>query len=183
MFCQLEKKKLDELFIQNFESDPLWARLLNQLRQKKRQNKDFSLFECKKIDGKLYYQNRMYISDFHKLDMRFCKNFHDSPIARHSDRTKRFDLFQKKNWPRHHEFVAKYVQKCYVCSCSKPNQHQKHGLFYSLPVLTQHWKNISMESIVNLLDPKSNDSICVVIDRLSKTRHHFACHITLKKKT
>ena len=68
--------------------------------------------------------------------------------------------------------IAWYVAECDVCQKVKADHLKPAGTLQPLPVPTWKWEDIHMDFIVGLpRTPKGNDSIWVIIDRLTKTTH------------
>nr|GFA11623.1 putative reverse transcriptase domain, ribonuclease H-like domain, aspartic peptidase domain protein [Tanacetum cinerariifolium] len=75
-------------------------------------------------------------------------------------------------WPNMKADIATYVSKCLTCLRVK-NEHQKpSGLLVQLEIPQWKWDNITMDFVTKL--PKTqngNDTIWVVVDRLTKSAH------------
>ena len=68
--------------------------------------------------------------------------------------------------------IAWYVAECDVYQKVKADHLKPAGTMQPLPVLTWKWEDVHMDLIVGLpRTPKGNDSIWVIIDRLTKTAH------------
>src|SRR6266542_6082670 len=68
--------------------------------------------------------------------------------------------------------IARYVVECDVCQKVKVDHLKPAGTLQSLPIPTWKWEDIHMDFIVGLpRTQKGNDSIWVIIDRLTKTAH------------
>jgi hypothetical protein len=64
--------------------------------------------------------------------------------------------------------VRRYVENCDTCGRIKPWRELRKGLLKLLLILTQIWKEISMDFITELLDSRGYKNLMVVTDRLSK---------------
>ena len=175
-----EEKFIDDLMNKDYDHDFFLNRILELLRKEVRHSKEISLVDCEKINDRLYYRQKMYVSDYHVLKMRLCKKVHDSSSTEHSKRTKTFDILQRNYyWSKYHQFVAQYVRNCHTCSRSKPTHHDKYEVLNSLPVPSQRWKDLSMNIVIDISesisDDKSYNVIMMVIDRLSKMKHLISC--------
>ena len=75
-------------------------------------------------------------------------------------------------WPNMKTELEEYIAKCFECQQVK-NEHQHiAGLLQPLPIPSQKWEIISLDFVIGL--PKNhnlNDSIMVVVDKLSKAAH------------
>ena len=80
--------------------------------------------------------------------------------------------------------VAKYVARCIHCQRVKAEHQRPGGLLTSLPIPEWKWEHITMDFIVGL--PRSNrgnDTIWVIVDRLTKSAHFLAMKIAHKLDT
>jgi hypothetical protein len=72
--------------------------------------------------------------------------------------------------------VAKFVSTCVAYQRNKARRHKHYGLLQHLPVPKKPWHTVTFDFIVKL--PKTNqgnDSICVFVDKLTKSVHFVAC--------
>src|SRR5437762_13984524 len=82
------------------------------------------------------------------------------------------DLKQKFWWTRMKQEITRYVAECDVCQKMKADHLKPTGTLQPLPIPTWKLEDIHMDFIVGLLHtPKKNDSIWVIIDRLTKAAH------------
>ena len=75
--------------------------------------------------------------------------------------------------------VAIYVSRCFTCQQVKVEHQRPAGVLQPLPVPEWKWSRISMDFIVGL--PRSragNDSIWVIVDRLTKSAHFIPVKTT-----
>jgi hypothetical protein len=74
--------------------------------------------------------------------------------------------------------AARYVSDCNTCHKVKVDYMKPRGLLQPLSIPEWKWDNISMDFIVGLpLTAHKFDSICVIVDRLSKSAHIMPFHI------
>ena len=78
-------------------------------------------------------------------------------------------------WPAMRPAVEEFVLSCLECQQLKPRNAPKPGLLQSLPVPERIWTDLTMDFIVGLPEVRGRDSICVVVDRLSKYAHFIPC--------
>jgi hypothetical protein len=75
--------------------------------------------------------------------------------------------------------VARFVAQCDVCRRVKAEHQKPSGLLQLLHTLEWKWEDISMDFISGLpRTPKGNDSIWVIVDRLTKVTHFILVHTT-----
>ena len=77
--------------------------------------------------------------------------------------------------------IAYYISCCNVCNLVKAERQKPAGMLQPLEVPFWKWEEISMDFIVGL--PKSsrgNDSIWVIVDRLTKVSHFIPVKTTYR---
>lgn len=150
-------------------------------------------------DRVLLYDGRLYVPP--SLHISLIQRYHDNPLAGHFGVEKTLDLLRRyyywpdptkaaKNDPINpsppgmRASVEDYIQACTICKRSKAPRHKPHGRLTPLPIPTHKWKDLSMDFVTGL--PPSRDwngqvydSICVVLDRLTKMAHYIAVTTTL----
>ena len=95
---------------------------------------------------------------------------HNSAYSIHPGTTKMYlDLKTRYWWRGMKKEIAQYVARCDTCQRTKV-EHQRHvGLLQPLPVPEWKWEEIGMDFVIGLPQTqKGNDSIWVIIDRLTK---------------
>lgn len=76
--------------------------------------------------------------------------------------------------------IAEYVAACLTCQKAKVEHQKSAGKLQSLDVPEWKWDSISMDFVVALpRTQKRNDSIWVVVDRLTKSAHFIPVRNTL----
>ena len=77
--------------------------------------------------------------------------------------------------------VAEYLTRCLECQQIKAEHQHPAALLQPLPVPEWKWETISMDFITSLpKTKKNNDSIMVVLDKLSKLAHFIPVQSTFK---
>ena len=77
--------------------------------------------------------------------------------------------------------TTKYLSRCQDCQQVKVEHHHLVGLLQPLPVPEWKWETISLDFITGFpRTQKQNDSIMVVIDKLSKSAHFIPIKSTFK---
>jgi hypothetical protein len=75
--------------------------------------------------------------------------------------------------------IAQYVARCDTCQRTKAEHHKPAGLLQPLPVPEWKWEEIGMNFVTGLpRTQKGNDSIWVIIDRLTKVAHFIQVKTT-----
>jgi hypothetical protein len=89
------------------------------------------------------------------------------------------DLKTRYWWRGMNKEISQYVARCDTCQRTKA-EHQKHaGLLQPLPVPEWKWEEIGMDFVTGLpWTQKGNDSIWVIIDRLTKVAHFIPVKTT-----
>eukprot|EP00253_Pinus_taeda_P018429 PITA_18429 len=84
-------------------------------------------------------------------------------------------------WPGMKKQVVEYLARCLECQQIKAEHLHPAGLLQPLPIPEWKWETISMDFITGLpRTKKSNDSIMVVVDKLSKAAHFIPVQSTYK---
>jgi hypothetical protein len=77
--------------------------------------------------------------------------------------------------------ITEYLARCQYCQQVKAKHQHPTGLLQPLPVLEWKWETISLDFITGFpKTQKPNDSIMVVIDKLSKSAHFIPVKSTFK---
>jgi len=75
-------------------------------------------------------------------------------------------------WPCMKKDMAGYLARCLECQQIKAKHQHLAGLLQPLRIPEWKWETISMDFIIGLLKTKkNNDSIIVVVGKLSKSAH------------
>ena len=75
--------------------------------------------------------------------------------------------------------IAAYVARCDICQRVKAEHRRPAGLLQPLDIPVWKWEDISMDFIVGLpRTQKGNDSIWVIVDRLTKVAHFIPVKTT-----
>jgi hypothetical protein len=105
---------------------------------------------------------------------------HDSRYSIHLGSTKMYqDLKTSYRWKDMRRDIAHYVACCDTCSRVKIEHQKPESLLKLLEIPIWKWEDISMDFIVSLpRTPKGNNSIWVIVDRLTKVAHYVPVKIT-----
>jgi len=98
---------------------------------------------------------------------------HKSRYTIHPGSTKMYqDLKKKFWWHGMNRDVTEYVAQCHVCQQVKAEHQRPAGLFQLFSIPEWKWDQIAMDFVVGLPKaPDAQDSIWVVINRLTKSVH------------
>ena len=77
--------------------------------------------------------------------------------------------------------VEKYISRCFECQQVKTEHQHPAGLLHPLPIPSWKWEIISLDFVTGLpRNQNLNDSIMVVVDKLSKAAHFIHVKTTYK---
>ena len=76
--------------------------------------------------------------------------------------------------------VVDYVARCATCQLVKVEHQRCGGTLQPLDIPEWKWEHISMDFVTGLpRTVRKNDTIWVIVDRLTKSAHFFAIRVTL----
>ncbi|GJZ47032.1 putative reverse transcriptase domain-containing protein [Tanacetum coccineum] len=98
---------------------------------------------------------------------------HKSKYSVHLGSDKMYqDMKQLYWWPNMKADIANYVSKCLTCLRVKAEHQKPSGLLVQPAIPQWKWENITMDFVTKLLRTQSgNDTIWVIVDRLTKSAH------------
>jgi hypothetical protein len=136
---------------------------------KEQETKHFKLDER----GVLWFKDRLVIPKDKELRNQILDEAHSSKLPIHPGSSKMYqDLKTHFWWTKMKKEIVAYVARCDTCCRVKGVLLKPTGLLQPLPVLGWKWEEISMDFIVGLPPIQKNfDSICVIVDRLTKSTH------------
>ena len=128
-----------------------------------------------KLDGLLYFMNRLWIPDHGDLRTLILDEAHKSRYSIHPGADKMYhDLRVLYWWSGMKKDIALYVSKCLTCLKVKAERQHPSGLLVQPDVSSWKWEDISMDFITKLpCTSRKNDSIWVIVDRLTKSARFF----------
>jgi len=123
--------------------------------------------------GVLWFQHRLVVSKNRELKNRIMDEAHLSKLSIHPGSSKMYqDLKSHFWWTKMKKEIAAYVARCDTCCRVKAIHMKPAGLLQPLSVLEWKWEEVSMDFIIGLpTTQKGNDSIWVIIYRLTKSAH------------
>ena len=136
-------------------------------------------------DDLLYWQSdpgqpkRLYIPE--EMRDAIMTELHATPLAGHLGMDKTYEKIARRYyWPDMEVIVRAFVRTCPECQRNKPSYMKKVGLLKPMPIPERRWSSVNVDFIVHLpRTPRGNDSIMVVVDRLSKRCHLIATQVTI----
>ena len=81
----LDDLTLEQLIDHGYKQDLLPNRVLWLLANRDNYSKDLIIVDSVNVDGKLHYRDRLYVPDYHVLQLCLCCLHYDSPYADHLD--------------------------------------------------------------------------------------------------
>uniref|UniRef100_A0A2N9EF72 Integrase catalytic domain-containing protein n=1 Tax=Fagus sylvatica TaxID=28930 RepID=A0A2N9EF72_FAGSY len=115
------------------------------------------------------------------LRRRSLSEAHNTGYTVHPGGTKMYrDLKGTFWWNNMKREIAGYVARCLVCQQVKIEHQRPGGLLQPLPIPEWKWEHISMDFVTGFpRTPSGNDSIWVIVDRLTKSAHFLAIKVGL----
>ena len=133
-------------------------------------------------DGYLLYKGRVCVPTIGDFRRQILKESHDSPSAGHPGIQKTYALVKRQfYWPSLFKDVQTYVLECSKCQVNKHERLKFGGVLHPLEIPQGKWESISMDFITGLpRTSRGNDSVWVVVDRLTKMVKFIATKKTIK---
>eukprot|EP00253_Pinus_taeda_P033032 PITA_33032 len=133
-------------------------------------------------DGMLVYKKRLFVPNDNSLKNLILNEFHTSHYTGHPGYQKMLTALRKEYYsPGTKKHVAEYLARCLECQQIKTEHQHPAGLLQPLPIPEWKWEIISMDFITGLPKTKrNNDSIMVVVDKLSKEAHFIPVQSTYR---
>ncbi|KAJ0550242.1 putative nucleotidyltransferase, Ribonuclease H [Helianthus annuus] len=120
-----------------------------------------------------FHKKRMWIPKLGNLRHRILEEAHKSKYTMHPGSDKLYqDLRRNFWWIGMKKDIAAYVSKCLTCSQVKAEHQKPSGLLQQLEMPVWKWELITMDFVTKLPKTrKGNDTIWVIVDRLTKSAH------------
>ncbi|GJR03989.1 putative reverse transcriptase domain-containing protein [Tanacetum coccineum] len=124
-------------------------------------------------DRTLCLNNRSWLTCYGDLRTLIMHESHKFKYSVHSGSDKMYqDMKQLYWWPNMKADIATYVSKCLTCLKVKAEHQKPSGMLVQPEIPQWKWDNITMDFITKLLrTPSGNDTIWVIVDRLTKSAH------------
>ena len=131
-------------------------------------------------DGVIYFKERICVPNFKFLKDQILAEAHMTPYSVHPGASKMYkDLRENYWWPNMKNEIAKYVSKCLTCQKVKAEHRHPGGELQKIELPEWKWEQITMDFVVGLPRTSSgNDTIWVIVDRLTKSAHFIAIKAT-----
>jgi hypothetical protein len=130
--------------------------------------------------GILWFKKRLCVPEQGHFKNTIMDEAHNSACSIHLGATKMYvDIRDKYWWRGMKGNIARFVAECDVCQRVKAEHQKPSGLLQPLPIPEWKCDDISMDFINELpRTPRGNDSIWVIIDRLTKVTHFILVRTT-----
>jgi len=130
----------------------------------------------------LWSKDRLYVPDGGDIWSSILTEFHRAPYSRHLGYQKIISIVKRHFFgPKLKVDIAMFIAKCQECQLVKAEHQHPSGFLQPFPIPEWKWEVISMYFITRLSkSKKQNDSIFVVIDKLSKAAHFILVKSTYK---
>ncbi|KAJ0956109.1 putative nucleotidyltransferase, Ribonuclease H [Helianthus annuus] len=133
-------------------------------------------------DGIYYIMGRVWVPLFGDLRELVMDEAHKSRYSIHPGSDKMYhDLKVMYWWPNMKALIATYVSKCVTCARVKAEHQKPSGLLQQPEIPKWKWEQIAMDFVTGLPRTQAgNDTIWVIVDRLTKSAHFLAIKETDK---
>ncbi len=130
------------------------------------------------------YNESLYVSEDLSVREKLLKRHHDDLLARHFDADKISELLDcKYYWKSMIKNVKEYINTCDICQRMKMKRYLSYDELRSLFQLTDSWKEITMNFIINLSPSKWKevmyDLILMIVDHYMKITRYLSIKKTL----
>jgi len=134
--------------------------------------KEIALGLCQWKDGYLWHQGKIWVPNNEGIKLNLRRRHHDIPQGGHGGMAKTTELLQRTYyWPHMRDRIKQYVKNYDTCQRTKVVRHAPYGLMKSNKGPNRPRKSISMDLITDLPKSEGDDTILIIIDRLSKMAH------------
>nr|GFD18614.1 putative reverse transcriptase domain-containing protein [Tanacetum cinerariifolium] len=126
-----------------------------------------------RVDGTLCLNNRSWLPCYGELRNLIMHESHKSKYYVYPGFDKMYqDMKLLYWWPNMKADITTYVSKCLTCLKVKAEHQKPSGLLVQPEIPQWKWDNITMDFVTKLPKAQSgNDTIWVVVDRLTKSAH------------
>nr|GEU62573.1 putative reverse transcriptase domain-containing protein [Tanacetum cinerariifolium] len=155
---------------ENLKSDDVGGMLIKNSKDPEKPRKE--KLEPR-ADGTLCLNNRSWLPCYGELRTMIMHESHKSKYSFHPGFDKMYqDMKLLYWWPNMKANIATYVSKCLTYLRVKVEHQKPSGLLVQPKISQWKWDNITMDFVTKLPKTQSgNDTIWVVVDRLTKSAH------------
>ena len=124
-------------------------------------------------NGLVRFQENIYVPDSSELKKVILREFHAKPYSGHPGYQKTLTAVKRYYYfPNLKTGVSEFVAKCFDCQRVKVECKHLGGLPQPITIPKSKWEVISMDFIIGFPRiVKQNDSIMVIVDRLTMVAH------------
>ena len=124
----------------------------------------------------------MYVPNIPEIKLLILNEVHKIPYSGHPGYQKMITMLRKYFFlPNMKNEVAEFLARCMECQQVKAEHRHLARLLQPLPIPEWKWEVINTDFIRGLpKNKKQNDSIMVVVDKLSKAAHFIPIKSTYK---
>nr|GEY72514.1 putative reverse transcriptase domain, ribonuclease H-like domain, aspartic peptidase domain protein [Tanacetum cinerariifolium] len=167
---QILEAQTEEIKPENFKSEDVGGMLIKNSKDPKKPKKE--KLEPR-VDETMCLNNRSWLPYYGDLRTLIMHESHKSKYSVHPGSDKIYqDMKLLYWWPNMKADIATYVNKCLTCLRVKAEHQKPSGLLLQPKIPQWKWDNITMYFFTKLPKTQSgNDTIWVVVDRLTKSAH------------
>ena len=134
------------------------------------------------INGILLRKNRIFVPNVQDLKRMILHETHNVPYAGHPGYQNIVATIKSHYfWPGMKKEIAEYITRCMECQKVKVENRHLAGLLQPLTILEWKWEMVTMDFITGFPRTcKLDDSIMVVVDKLTKATHFIPMKTTDK---
>ena len=131
----------------------------------------------------LLHQGKLVVANVDQHRRKLIQEIHAQVSSAHPGIGKtRQQLASRYYWRGLFEDVKRYVDKCHSCKQAHHRRDKTPGLYHPLSIPDHPWQHICCDFKSFPVDDLGYDTICVFVDRLSKTAVSIPCHKIITAK-
>nr|GEU64094.1 putative reverse transcriptase domain-containing protein [Tanacetum cinerariifolium] len=167
---QILEAQTEAMKLENLKSEDVGGMLIENLKDPENPRKEKLEPHA---DETLCLNNRSWFSCYGELRTLIMQESHKLKYSVHPGSNKMHqDMKLLYWWPNMKADIATYVSKCLTCLKVKAEHQKPSGLLVQPEIPQWKWDNITMDFVTKLPKTQSgNDTIWVVMDRLTKSAH------------
>ncbi len=152
-------QSIDQLIIKAYQTSISITKLIQAIQnpicrfwsKEFRKTFQIAMTECKVIERRLYFWDRLYILENEEVCLQILHRTHTSPFSGHPGYVKTLDLLRCIYWwPCISQDMATFMKACYLCHRTKKSCLASPGFLKLLPIPFWSWSDISIDHVVNL---------------------------------